>query len=179
MFQTVPIAIRWKIPVEKLKRASQKQNWRVRGKKFEVETLGVEYGLIVGESLSSTTKYFIWLDIINEINGKTVDCKTKISIMSANISFGINKKCGNDKNWGKTFCLKEDLFDSTKNFIVNGFLTIFMEGTLTGENVKPEVVSVIHRRKNHDLGPLMWNRDDKDFAFVVDGKVIKVSNFFY
>uniref|UniRef100_A0A914Y7W3 Uncharacterized protein n=1 Tax=Panagrolaimus superbus TaxID=310955 RepID=A0A914Y7W3_9BILA len=68
-----------------------------------------------------------------------------------------------------------ELMDPANNFIVDDYLIIKMEAILIIAKNKTDTVSNIQQSNCCKLGSKLWERDDKDFVIIVDGKEIKVS----
>uniref|UniRef100_A0AC35FBM2 BTB/POZ domain-containing protein n=1 Tax=Panagrolaimus sp. PS1159 TaxID=55785 RepID=A0AC35FBM2_9BILA len=116
----------------------------------------------------------LYLDLGNE---KKVQSEFTLSIKSANWSQMLNYVFEGLNGWGTSCCTTDDLFDANKKFIVNGKLTLKLEGILKIPRIDSEIKMKNLRakfkmeRKFYDL----WNIGFEDFTIVsADGKELKV-----
>uniref|UniRef100_A0AC34G0J9 BTB domain-containing protein n=1 Tax=Panagrolaimus sp. ES5 TaxID=591445 RepID=A0AC34G0J9_9BILA len=146
-------------------------NGRLKSKEFTaIFSSGAKYYLTIypnGNTEGNRGKTWILLNF--ELgNEKNVEAEWTFSINTANWSCKINYTFnGEDKEYGTTFCSVDELFDPNKKFIVDGNLTVKVEGILT-----------IGKTESH-LGTVenfcgLWNKGYEDFTVVVDKRKIKV-----
>uniref|UniRef100_A0A914PY54 BTB domain-containing protein n=1 Tax=Panagrolaimus davidi TaxID=227884 RepID=A0A914PY54_9BILA len=179
----VPISVTWKILKEKLLNAKikGKQLYKLRSEEFNVEEFpGLSYYMVfVYEKETTKAKQFfgvlLWIKMKEKVD---MNVSYKISIYSSNcVHENIEGGFESAHAYGILFENYRELFDPAKNFFVNDTLIITMEAILTvqkevsGNSVPDSEMSKTCECK---LGLKLWDRDDKDFTFMVEEKEIQV-----
>uniref|UniRef100_A0AC34FNX5 BTB domain-containing protein n=1 Tax=Panagrolaimus sp. ES5 TaxID=591445 RepID=A0AC34FNX5_9BILA len=149
---STPISMQWKIKEDVLLPKKGIKNGRLFSKRRNVPSLsGVKY----------------YLDIFpNEINDgaqpKTwkIEAACDFSVDSANYKRGYQYIFEESEGYGLPLCSTDDLFDPTKRYIVDGFLTINFNGILLAET--DEKIETNFKKKA------------EDFTIVIVDKEIKV-----
>ena len=137
---------------------------------------GIQYFLTVypnGSDKSSSGNVLIFLHV-NLKNGSNVKVDGKFCIDSAEFSAELKIEYQISEGRGCLPCKTDDLFDSTKNFIVDGTFVLTFEGILSADKEKTENGNEINLVAGH-LGPLFWMNEDKDFTINVGENSVKVS----
>ena len=75
--------------------------------------------------------------------------------------------------WGHDLCSTKDLFDPTKGYIVDGFLTVNFNGIFMVETDQPTLLSC----ENLLTLTETQMKQDKDFSIEIGDKEVKVSYF--
>uniref|UniRef100_A0A914QM94 BTB domain-containing protein n=1 Tax=Panagrolaimus davidi TaxID=227884 RepID=A0A914QM94_9BILA len=175
----VPISIRWKIPKQKLLNESKKEEWRIKSEEFSVKEIsGVSYHVGIDSFFSQNNNgKCVFLTLVLKMeNELKMNVNYNLCVPTANYN-GTNSEFKNEK---EHFCVTligkiDELFDPTRNFIVNDSMIITMEAIITVQmNLSHSAVLVSEESKFCKLGLKLWDRDDKDFTVIVDGKEIKV-----
>uniref|UniRef100_A0AC35FAC3 BTB domain-containing protein n=1 Tax=Panagrolaimus sp. PS1159 TaxID=55785 RepID=A0AC35FAC3_9BILA len=168
-----PIGIHWTIPEDCLK---------------EKEDPGdCLHTKIVSASNIPDTKYYMklypndddddkhgetWIYLFFVENGKVIkrEAEYNIKIESANFVSDDNTLI-EDRFYGTRICTIEELLDPEKGFIIDGKLTIKMDGFfMTEMKMLEELQSFGDHRDALCLS--LWNQEIKDFTVAVDGNVI-------
>uniref|UniRef100_A0AC34F9B5 BTB domain-containing protein n=1 Tax=Panagrolaimus sp. ES5 TaxID=591445 RepID=A0AC34F9B5_9BILA len=71
-------------------------------------------------------------------------------------------------------CSSEELFNVEKKYFVDGEMTIYLHGILKYQETQMENVATTNAR---NLGKALFDRSDKDFAFVVKGQQIMIHKY--
>uniref|UniRef100_A0A914PDF2 BTB domain-containing protein n=1 Tax=Panagrolaimus davidi TaxID=227884 RepID=A0A914PDF2_9BILA len=107
-------------------------------------------------------------------NEKKMFAEYTLSIKSAKWSQKFNDVYVNSGGWGTPCCTVNELFDSNKKFIVDGKLTIKVEGILMIENIESKIHREILKPKRKTELRDLWKTGFEDFTIVSDEKEIKV-----
>uniref|UniRef100_A0A914XZS3 MATH domain-containing protein n=1 Tax=Panagrolaimus superbus TaxID=310955 RepID=A0A914XZS3_9BILA len=126
-----PIALQWIISEERLKALKEKQNEFLESEIFD--GCGFKYSLTIypnGDGKTKIGQTRIFLRLYLQQNAKKIDAEFCLTIESAKYSNKMNHTFDKSKGWGIKCCSTEKLFDSKRKFIVDGILTIRVEGVL-------------------------------------------------
>uniref|UniRef100_A0A914Q627 BTB domain-containing protein n=1 Tax=Panagrolaimus davidi TaxID=227884 RepID=A0A914Q627_9BILA len=176
----VPISVRWKIPKEKLLNESKKEEWQIKSEDYSIQGLpGFSYYIAIAQ-YKMPRKFGIYARIQTREEFNT-DVSLKISIPSENLVFTNTGIKTRTKHVHFSF-INDELFDPTRNFIVNDSMIITMEAIITVQMDEwqqllfkiDSAVLVSEESQFCKLGLRLWDRDDKDFAFIVNGKDIQI-----
>uniref|UniRef100_A0AC35GXH7 BTB domain-containing protein n=1 Tax=Panagrolaimus sp. PS1159 TaxID=55785 RepID=A0AC35GXH7_9BILA len=177
----VPISVRWKIPNEKLLAESQKEEeWFIESEKFSFKELpSVSYSIKITSKMHEDRRLLVLFLILKMENQLNMNVSYKLSIPTANyVGINAEEKDEGMHVYGTYIGEANEIFDLTRNYIVNDCMIITMKATLSVEKAKTNgagadaVVS-----KCCDLGSRLWDQDGKDFAFCVKEKEIMVHKF--
>uniref|UniRef100_A0A914PGP7 BTB domain-containing protein n=1 Tax=Panagrolaimus davidi TaxID=227884 RepID=A0A914PGP7_9BILA len=184
--EKIPVSVRMKIPKERLLAENQKEEWQIKSEDYSIQGLpGVSY--YVG--LCSKT-----FENHERFNGRCLFILMGLkNVLKMNISFkvtsvGSNHACEYDSGdefegaydhlyipCGGTYF--DELFDPRKKWFVNDILVLVVEAILIVQKEDSELAglnSEISETFEYEFGMNLWDRDDKNLAFIVDGKEIKV-----
>uniref|UniRef100_A0A914Y4B4 BTB domain-containing protein n=1 Tax=Panagrolaimus superbus TaxID=310955 RepID=A0A914Y4B4_9BILA len=172
----IPILCRWKISKEKLLAIRGNEDSAIFSDFFVIEGIpNVKYRIGITH-FCKENKSALCFGLINskEQSNININVSYKFSIPTADNIFGEKDELKTeDVHAYRTYIgTPDELFDPANNFIVNDYLTFVMEAILTVPKVKN--VSNIQQSKCCKLGSKLWERDDKDFVIIVDGKEIKL-----
>uniref|UniRef100_A0A914Q6M8 BTB domain-containing protein n=1 Tax=Panagrolaimus davidi TaxID=227884 RepID=A0A914Q6M8_9BILA len=167
-----PFTLQWPIPRSHLKDEPGKA---IYSRAFIASNIpSVKYYFAIfpnGFSLRNREQTYLSLYLEYHENIKA-EAKFKISIETANYQCEENHVSEKCLRWGKMCFTTEELFDSEKRFIVNGEMTIKIEGVLT---IEKEEILKPWKSGNFDdsLCLTLWNQtESKDFAISVKGQEI-------
>uniref|UniRef100_A0A914PEN0 BTB domain-containing protein n=1 Tax=Panagrolaimus davidi TaxID=227884 RepID=A0A914PEN0_9BILA len=178
----VPISVRWKIPKEKLMAESQKEEeeWFIKSEEFSVKEFpSLSYSIKIASKMREDRRLLILFLILKMNNQLNMNVCYKLSIPTANY-VGINAEEKDEVMhvYGTYIGEANELFDLTRNYVVNDCMIITMKATLyvqkdmtNGAGADAEV------SKCCDLGSRLWDQNGKDFAFCVEEKEIIVHRF--
>uniref|UniRef100_A0AC34FU71 BTB domain-containing protein n=1 Tax=Panagrolaimus sp. ES5 TaxID=591445 RepID=A0AC34FU71_9BILA len=172
----VPFAIQWKILEGRLREIKDAPGKFLDSKTFIASNIsGIQYYIRIfpngqDDDDVGKTKIFFHLLFADKIE---IQGKFCIKIESANV-FNCHTPIYNEsKGWGGTCCKTEELFDPEQRFIIDGEMTIKVEGSLMFEK---EVVDAKPWEFNSSLNSLgfgLWKNDaSKDFTLIADNKEI-------
>uniref|UniRef100_A0A914PAW3 BTB domain-containing protein n=1 Tax=Panagrolaimus davidi TaxID=227884 RepID=A0A914PAW3_9BILA len=164
-----PIALQWIISEECLKSIKDKPCESFESQIYDGS--GFRYSLVIyPNGKDKIGQVQIFLRIYLE-DAKKIDAEYIISIESAKYSNKMNHIFEKSKGWGKKCCSTEKLFDAKKKFIINGFLTVKVEGILKVTKLKKEKEG---QWNSGDFAVCLWNREGtKDFTIIVENSEIK------
>uniref|UniRef100_A0A914QW19 BTB domain-containing protein n=1 Tax=Panagrolaimus davidi TaxID=227884 RepID=A0A914QW19_9BILA len=167
-----PIAIELIIPEDKLNEEKNSGNG-LFSKWFDASNIpGVEYRIGIyptdPEHEGETWIYFEILSLKNKLN---IDTVFNITIKSAN--YVLKKHLTSNFFIGEKLCTTEELFDPAKRFIVDGEMTIYMDGILMIEKeAENEILMQFDDTVDSKLCLDLWKQENKDFTISADGKEI-------
>uniref|UniRef100_A0AC34FGT8 BTB domain-containing protein n=1 Tax=Panagrolaimus sp. ES5 TaxID=591445 RepID=A0AC34FGT8_9BILA len=170
---STPISMQWKIKEEDLKTKKEEKNGCLRSKRICVASfLNVKYFLSIypnkiKDGEKSKTYLYFNIEIGNEVK---VEAVCDFSIDSVNFDRAVQCMFKNSAGYGPSLCSTEDLFDPTKEHIVDGFLTVDFHGILMVETAENTVL-------NCEKGLAVkydQEKKDKEFIIVIGDKEIKV-----
>uniref|UniRef100_A0AC34FKG0 BTB domain-containing protein n=1 Tax=Panagrolaimus sp. ES5 TaxID=591445 RepID=A0AC34FKG0_9BILA len=168
-----PAAIKWTIPEARLK--AMKDNKGLYSKRFNASNLpGVEYyiGIYTYGDDSEKRRGQTWIFFYLNFTGETkIKAHFNIRIQSANFLFKDIYLFQKSVGWGGKCCETVELFDPEKRFIIDGELTIQMEGILMTENEEP-IKTLICNSSGDSLCLALWEQENKDFVITVGKKEI-------
>uniref|UniRef100_A0A914QVV9 Uncharacterized protein n=1 Tax=Panagrolaimus davidi TaxID=227884 RepID=A0A914QVV9_9BILA len=173
-----PINLEWTIAEQRLWALKESiNNEYLESEKFTAfHASDVKYFLriypngISDERLGKTC-IILYLDLGNE---KKVESEFTLSIKSANWSHMLKYVFEGLNGWGTSCFTTDELFDSEEEFIVDGKLTLKVEGILKTKKVETNSVMGFLQTKLKWINNL-WNIGFEDFAVVTsDGKELKV-----
>uniref|UniRef100_A0AC35F4T4 BTB domain-containing protein n=1 Tax=Panagrolaimus sp. PS1159 TaxID=55785 RepID=A0AC35F4T4_9BILA len=112
-----------------------------------------------------------WINFcLNKLN---IDAVFNVTIESANYVLKKHLTFGTDNVKGEKLCTTEELFDPEKRFIVDGKMTINMEGILMIEKeAENEKLLECDENPDRNLCLALWKQENKDFTISADGKEI-------
>uniref|UniRef100_A0A914QTE1 BTB domain-containing protein n=1 Tax=Panagrolaimus davidi TaxID=227884 RepID=A0A914QTE1_9BILA len=130
-----PISVRWKIPKQKLLNESKKEEWRIKSEEFSVKEIsGVSYHVGIDSFFSQNYNgKCVFLTLVLKMeNELKMNVNYKLCVPTANYN-GTSSEFKNEKeHFCTTFIGKiDELFDPTRNFIVNDSMIITMEAIIT------------------------------------------------
>uniref|UniRef100_A0AC34FEV7 BTB domain-containing protein n=1 Tax=Panagrolaimus sp. ES5 TaxID=591445 RepID=A0AC34FEV7_9BILA len=165
-----PISMQWKISEEDMKNVAESGSGYLYSNKIRI-TSNVQYFLSICPNEKKNRKEpksQIYLNVEAQYE-KKIEAVFDFSIDSVNFNDGmqyIYDRSNKFMGYGTWCCSTEDLFNPSKGYIVDGFLTINLNGIL-----------IIHK-KQHSKKYLslnfVQNDQEKDFTIVVGDKEIKV-----
>uniref|UniRef100_A0A914R6X3 BTB domain-containing protein n=1 Tax=Panagrolaimus davidi TaxID=227884 RepID=A0A914R6X3_9BILA len=166
----VPISVTWKIPKRELR-----QKYELQSEEFNVEEFpGVSYYMTF---LHAKKSFGVFL-CISMKEKMDMNVSYKISISSSNCVHEIfEKEFKSGHVYGMIIEDSCELFDPANNFFVNDSMIITMEAILTVQKEVPDNSvpdSEMSKTCECKLGLKLWDRDDKDFTFMVEEKEIQV-----
>uniref|UniRef100_A0AC35FXC7 MATH domain-containing protein n=1 Tax=Panagrolaimus sp. PS1159 TaxID=55785 RepID=A0AC35FXC7_9BILA len=172
---SAPISMEWKIKEYDLKCAMEESNKKyLYGESVTIASLsGAKYYLSIrpnyinGGKKSETVLYF-YVELENETKIKAV---VDFSIVSANYIRGFQHYIVKSKGYGIRLCSTADLFNPSKGFLVNGVLTVNLNGILIVEKC---LYFSLHC-KNNFISTSALKPNDNDFAIIVGNKEIHVN----
>uniref|UniRef100_A0A914P9S5 BTB domain-containing protein n=1 Tax=Panagrolaimus davidi TaxID=227884 RepID=A0A914P9S5_9BILA len=155
--QVYPFSVEWIIKEETLREA-----YGLDTPKFNIPNFSdVKYYATLIPSDSIT---LIYLNLTP--NDMKITAKCNVLCKSADVSITLSPLTAN-QTWGKKLC--DDLLDTTKSFIVDKKLVLFITGSLTIENV--DEVEAKMAKVDKSLGLMLWESEaDKNVSIVIDGK---------
>uniref|UniRef100_A0A914QWN1 BTB domain-containing protein n=1 Tax=Panagrolaimus davidi TaxID=227884 RepID=A0A914QWN1_9BILA len=169
---STPISFQWKIKEADLKEIINKESHecRLSSKRMNAFHNTIYYLQIhpskirEGENEAKT-----WLYLFIEMGDETkIEATFDFSIDSANLNCGMNFVYEETYGCGTLLCLSAYLFDPSKGFINDGYLTINLNGILMKQ--KKQFISLNCKRS---LASISFN-GEKDFLIVVNGKKVLV-----
>uniref|UniRef100_A0AC34G717 BTB domain-containing protein n=1 Tax=Panagrolaimus sp. ES5 TaxID=591445 RepID=A0AC34G717_9BILA len=169
----LPFSVKWKIKEINLLAIRYQEGEKFKSKRFSI-TPDSKYFLSIYPKRNATEAYiFINVEIGNR---KEIECRAKISVETAGICKDFHHIYPKSMGHGLEYCFTHQLFDSAKKFIVDGEMTIKVEGIFKFDEVVSlnESLNSSKAKKPKPVGELMWDRSDKDFTIVVDKKEIKI-----
>jgi hypothetical protein len=165
-----PISMQGKIKEEDLK-SKKESSGRLQSKRINVASFsGVKYYLsfypkLINVENESETCLYLHLSMEKE---KKIEAVYDFSIDSTDYNFDCQYIFEKSDGWGCFLCSTEDLFDPTKRYIVNGVLTVNLNGILMVEKDK-----IISLNCKNGLASTA-KRNGKDFLIVIGDKKLKV-----
>uniref|UniRef100_A0A914QJW8 BTB domain-containing protein n=1 Tax=Panagrolaimus davidi TaxID=227884 RepID=A0A914QJW8_9BILA len=181
-----PVSVRMKIPKEKLLIENQKDEWQILSEDYFIQGLPA-FSYFVGircETFENNERFngrclFLLLGFKKENKFKMkFSCKVTLPASNNGYTWNVDHKIERPNCAMRIPGLDtESLFDPTMKWFVNDIFVFMVEATFTVEREKCN--GAIHKNEiskccECGLSLKLWDRNDKDFAFVVDGKEIKV-----
>uniref|UniRef100_A0A914Q327 BTB domain-containing protein n=1 Tax=Panagrolaimus davidi TaxID=227884 RepID=A0A914Q327_9BILA len=163
-----PISLKWTIPEERLKELKDKPGKYFRSGWFDDSTATEYYTSIYPNEEDDDKLGETWIYLF--FGGIEREAKYNIKIESAN--FVSDENILIEECYGTRICTTEELLDPEKGFIVDGKLTIKMDGFFMTEMEMPEELQSFGDHSDAlYLG--LWNQESKkDFTVVIDGNEI-------
>uniref|UniRef100_A0A914PIJ7 MATH domain-containing protein n=1 Tax=Panagrolaimus davidi TaxID=227884 RepID=A0A914PIJ7_9BILA len=181
-----PVSVRMKIPKEKLLIENQKDEWQIQSEDYIVQGLpgflyfvGIRCEIFENDERFNGRCFFLLLGFKKENEFKmNVSCKVTLPALDNVWTWKVDHQIEHPNLALRIPGLDtESLFDPTMKWFVNDIFVFVVEATLTVERKK--CYGEIHKNEISNccecgLSLKLWDRDDKDFAFVVDKKELKV-----
>jgi hypothetical protein len=163
-----PIAMKWTIPEWELKQLNDGLVDTVFSETFYTSNIsGIQYYLFL-ENSEDAARIYLNLDFSDDVK---IEADFNVAVECANYSFNAKHVFKKADEYGEKCCTMEELFNPENGFIIDGGLTIKMEGILMIEKDMP--------KKTDDFGDHrdalclgLWEQNNKDFTVVADGKEI-------
>uniref|UniRef100_A0AC35GES5 FHA domain-containing protein n=1 Tax=Panagrolaimus sp. PS1159 TaxID=55785 RepID=A0AC35GES5_9BILA len=138
---------------------------------------GVQYRIgICPDCLDDNGETWIDFDIMKKTESKNkfnIDAVFNITIKSANYVSKKHLIFEKEDFIGVKLCTTEELFDPEKRFIVDGKMTINMDGILSIEKeAENEKLLQFDDSVDSKLCLALWKQENKDFTISADGKEI-------
>uniref|UniRef100_A0AC34F752 BTB domain-containing protein n=1 Tax=Panagrolaimus sp. ES5 TaxID=591445 RepID=A0AC34F752_9BILA len=175
---SVPISMQWRIKEDDLKANIGSNDGYLRSERVWVSSFyNVKYYLSIYPKTVYTSedgeKTYAEVKLIVELGGEEkIEAVYDFSVDSAN--FKDSCRCNSDKSVSITFgsgChITDDIFDPAKGYIVDGFMTVNIQGVLV---VEKRQYTTLNCKKGFAT-KAAHNKKDKDFSIVVGEKIIKV-----
>uniref|UniRef100_A0A914QFX0 BTB domain-containing protein n=1 Tax=Panagrolaimus davidi TaxID=227884 RepID=A0A914QFX0_9BILA len=169
---STPISFQWKIKESDLKEIINDESYKGRLCSMRINAFhNAKYYLQINPSKirQGVNEAQTWLSLFVEMGGETkIEATVDLSIDSAQLYSRFKHVFEKSGGWGTCLCSTADLFDPSKGFIEDGYLTINANGILMKE--KKQFITLNYKRS---LAPKSFN-GDKDFSIVVDGKEVLV-----
>uniref|UniRef100_A0A914QX96 BTB domain-containing protein n=1 Tax=Panagrolaimus davidi TaxID=227884 RepID=A0A914QX96_9BILA len=173
-----PIAIELIIPEDKLNEEKNSGNG-LFSKWFDASNIsGVKYCIgIYPNRFNAKGESWIHFEIKktkelkNELN---IDAAFNMTIKSANYVLKKHHIFDEEENIvEEKLCTTEELFDHENRFIVDGKMTIYMDGILTIEKeAENEILLEFDDSSDSKLCLALWKQENKDFTISADGKEV-------
>uniref|UniRef100_A0A914PGC5 BTB domain-containing protein n=1 Tax=Panagrolaimus davidi TaxID=227884 RepID=A0A914PGC5_9BILA len=171
-----PIAIELIISKDKLNEAKNSQSG-LYSKWFKASNIpGVKYSIGIHPNSpfeDEEGETWIYFQIFSSENKLNIDAFFNMTIESANYVLKKHFIPEEDNFIGEKLCTTEELFDPEKRFIVDGKMTIYMDGILTIEKEEEnEKLLQFDDTVDSKLGLDLWKQENKDFTISADGKEV-------
>uniref|UniRef100_A0AC34G618 BTB domain-containing protein n=1 Tax=Panagrolaimus sp. ES5 TaxID=591445 RepID=A0AC34G618_9BILA len=173
---SVPISMQWKIKEDDLRAKKESNDGYLRSKRINVSSFSdVKYYLsfypkrVYKSEVGEKTYASVNLNV--ELGGEEkIEAVFDFSVDSANFNKANQWIFQNSFGYGPSFGSSDDLFDLSKGYIVDGFMTINLQGVLMVEKKQPTVLIC----RNGFATKAIQKKKDQDFSIVVGEKEIKV-----
>uniref|UniRef100_A0A914QQ88 BTB domain-containing protein n=1 Tax=Panagrolaimus davidi TaxID=227884 RepID=A0A914QQ88_9BILA len=125
--------------------------------------------MIGPNSLETGKTWFFYF----ELNKRNIDAVFNMTIKSANYVLKKHLIPGKKDIIEEKLCTTEELFDPEKRFIVDGKMTVYMDGILSIEKeAENEILLQFDDTFDSKLGLALWEQENKDFIISAGGKEI-------
>uniref|UniRef100_A0AC34FUW1 BTB domain-containing protein n=1 Tax=Panagrolaimus sp. ES5 TaxID=591445 RepID=A0AC34FUW1_9BILA len=170
-----PIALKWTIPEARLQELKDSVSGALYSKTFNVSNMrGVQYFLVIYPNGDDTTGHrgqtwiFLYLNFSAKIK---IEADFNIKVVSANFKTNIEHIFERSSGFGGYCFSTNELFDPENRYIVDGKLTIQMEGILMVEKEQPAKIWMSNS-SGDSLSLALWKQENKDFVITVGKKEI-------
>uniref|UniRef100_A0A914QZF0 BTB domain-containing protein n=1 Tax=Panagrolaimus davidi TaxID=227884 RepID=A0A914QZF0_9BILA len=166
-----PIAIELIIPEDKLNEEKNSGNGLFS---YWFDISGVDYCIGIHPSdPDKEGETWIYFQIWKSNESKDIDAVFRMTIKSANYVLRKHHIFEEEGFIREKLCTTEELFDPEKRFIVDGKMTINMDGILTIEKEEEnEKLLQFDDNFGSKLCLALWKQENKDFSIAADGKEI-------
>uniref|UniRef100_A0A914PUR9 BTB domain-containing protein n=1 Tax=Panagrolaimus davidi TaxID=227884 RepID=A0A914PUR9_9BILA len=169
---STPISFQWKIREADLKEIINEESYKGRLCSMRINAFhNAKYYLIINPSKirQGVNEAQTWLYLFVEMDDETkIEATIDFFIDSALLYCCFKHVFEKSGGWGTCLCSTADLFDPSKGFINDGYLTVNLNGILMKQ--KKQFIKINYKRS---LAPKSFN-GDKDFLIIVDDNEVLV-----